>query len=96
MDRKEVEAVLEREVRPQLRTHGGDIELIEVTENGVVRFRLTGACAGCPAANITNEELVKAALNEQLPWVRDAVLVQSVSEYLLAQARTLLAASKSK
>ncbi len=47
MDRAEVEAVLEREVRPQLRTHGGNIELIEVTEDGVVRFWLTGACGGC-------------------------------------------------
>ena len=60
MNREDVEAVLEREVRPQLRTHGGNIELMEVTEDGVVRFRLTGACAGCPAADITNDELVQA------------------------------------
>lgn len=90
MKREDVEAVLEREVRPQLHAHGGNIELIEVTEDGVVRFRLTGACAGCPAADITNEELVQAALKEHVPGVRDAVLVQSVSEDLLAQARALL------
>lgn len=93
MNREDVEAVLEREVRPQLRTHGGNIELMEVTEDGVVRFRLTGACAGCPAADITNDELVQAMLKEHVPGVRDAVLVQSVSEDLLVQARTLLGAT---
>ena len=46
---EDIEAVLDEHVRPLLRTHGGEMEIIEV-EDGVVRFKLKGKCAGCPAA----------------------------------------------
>ena len=49
---EDIEAVLDEHVRPLLRTHGGEMEIIEV-EDGVVRFKLKGKCAGCPAADLT-------------------------------------------
>ena len=60
---EDIEAVLDEHVRPLLRTHGGEMEIIEV-EDGVVRFKLKGKCAGCPAADLTTEELIQTALTD--------------------------------
>jgi len=56
-------------IRPALRMDGGDIELIEVLPDGVVRVRLHGACAGCPSATMTLQAGVEATLREQVPEV---------------------------
>jgi Fe-S cluster biogenesis protein NfuA len=56
-------------IRPALRMDGGDIELVEVTGDGVVRVRLQGACVGCPSAAITLQAGVEATLKEQVPEV---------------------------
>ena len=79
---EDIEAVLDEHVRPLLRTHGG--------EDGVVRFKLKGKCAGCPAADLTTEELIQTALTEHLPHIKRAVLVQDISPELLDEARSIL------
>ena len=86
---EDVEAVLDEYVRPLLFAHGGNLEIVDITD-GMVRFRFQGHCSGCPAADITTQELVETALREHLPEIKGAVLVQSVSEDLLDQARALL------
>jgi len=50
--REKVEAVLEK-VRPMLQADGGDVELVDITPNGIVQVRLTGACKGCPMSQMT-------------------------------------------
>lgn len=86
----EIEAVLDERVRPLLKTHGGDMEVLSF-EDGIVRFRLLGHCAGCAAADITSEELINAELTDALPeLVKEAVLVNSVSQSLLDQAAEIL------
>ena len=67
---KEIEKVLNEEVKPMLSMHGGDVKLIEVTDNGVVRVRLTGGCAGCPAAQITLVNVVENAIKSKVPQVK--------------------------
>ena len=84
-----IEAVLDEHVRPLLRAHGGDMEVLSV-EDGVVRFRLLGHCAGCPAADLTTEELINTELTQRVPGVTRALLVQQVSEGLLDQAKAIL------
>ncbi|HWS43287.1 MAG TPA: NifU family protein [Pseudoflavonifractor sp.] len=86
---EEIEAVLDEHVRPLLYTHGGDMEIVSV-EDGILRFRLKGRCSGCPAADLTTEELIQTAVMEHIPSIRRAVLVQEVSETLLAEARAIL------
>lgn len=86
----EIEAVLDQYVRPLLRAHGGDMEVLEFTDDGVLRFRMRGQCAGCPAADLTTEELIRGELAQHLPQVKDVVLVHEVSEDLLRQARAIL------
>jgi Fe-S cluster biogenesis protein NfuA len=58
------------EVRAYARSHGGDIELLEVTEDGVVRVRLRGACRACPLSAITLRDGVEAQLKMIVPAVR--------------------------
>jgi Fe-S cluster biogenesis protein NfuA len=65
--RADVEKVLGK-IRPALQADGGDVELVGV-EGGVVKVRLTGACGGCPMANITLKNGIEALLKEEIPSV---------------------------
>ena len=67
---EEIEKVLDEDVRPMLTTHGGDVELIEVTDEGIVKVRLTGGCAGCPMAQMTLVDVVESAIKSKLPQVK--------------------------
>ena len=62
-------------IRPALEADGGSIELVEVDDDGLVRVRLTGACAGCPMSQITLQQGVERVLKEQLPQVQRVVAV---------------------
>ena len=68
--RKELEAL-----RPNLQADGGDIELVDVDADGVVKVRLTGACGGCPMSMITLTHGVEARLKEKIPQVKKVVAV---------------------
>jgi Fe-S cluster biogenesis protein NfuA len=57
-------------VRSFLQADGGDVELVEVTEEGVVRVRLTGACGGCPMASMTLKTGIEKILKEEVPEVK--------------------------
>lgn len=56
-------------VRPQLQADGGDVELVEVTEGGLVKVRLTGACKGCPMSQMTLKMGIEKFLKQQVPEV---------------------------
>lgn len=72
--RERVEQALAK-VRPALRADGGDVELVEVTPEGVVRVRLTGACKGCPMAGQTLRLGVERVVLKEVP---EAVRVEAV------------------
>jgi Fe-S cluster biogenesis protein NfuA len=55
-------------VRPYLHSHGGNVELIEIS-NGAVRLRLTGSCHGCPSSSLTLKTAIEAAIHESAPDV---------------------------
>ncbi len=65
--KEQVEAVI-NEIRPMLQADGGDIELVDV-QDGVVKVRLRGACAGCPGAQMTLKMAVERKLKERIPEV---------------------------
>jgi Fe-S cluster biogenesis protein NfuA len=67
--REKVEAALEK-IRPALQADGGDIELVDVID-GVVKVRLTGACAGCPMSTMTLKMGVERILKEEVPEVKE-------------------------
>ena len=66
---KEVQEVIERQVRPALQSDGGDIELIDV-EDGIVKVKLVGACAHCPSSAMTLYQGVEKMLMELIPEVK--------------------------
>ena len=63
------------DVRTMLQADGGDVELVEVTEEGIVRVRLQGACQGCPMAQMTVKNGIEQLLKEKVPGVSEVVAV---------------------
>ena len=63
-----VEQALES-VRPYLGTHGGDVELLEVSDGGVVRLRLLGSCDGCASSSVTLKLAVEGAIEAAAPEI---------------------------
>jgi len=63
--KEKVESVIAK-IRPYLQRDGGDIELIEVDEDGTVKVRLQGACHGCPGARMTLQLGVERTLKEEV------------------------------
>ena len=60
--------VIER-IRPAVQSDGGDVELVEVTAEGVARIRLHGACVGCPSSTITLQMGIERNVREMVPEV---------------------------
>jgi len=69
-----VNTALEK-VRPYLQSDGGDISLVEVTDDNVVKVRLTGACSGCPYSMMTLKAGVEQALVKEIPEIKEVVAV---------------------
>ena len=67
--KKRVKEALDK-VRPSLQADGGDVELVEVTEDGIVRVRLQGRCAGCPMSMMTLKNGIERFLKEEIPEVK--------------------------
>ena len=63
-----VEAVIEL-IRPAVQSDGGDVELVEVTDAGVARIRLHGACIGCPSSSMTLHMGIERNVREKVPEI---------------------------
>jgi len=68
MDKDSVQVVLDK-IRPALQADGGDVSLVDVTEDGIVKVQLQGACRGCPMSQLTLANGVERVLKEQIPEV---------------------------
>ncbi len=72
--KEKVQEVLEL-VRPALQADGGDVELVEVTEDGIVSVRLKGACGSCPMSTMTLKMGIERTLKDRIPEVKEVVQV---------------------
>ena len=63
-------------VRPSLQADGGDVELIDVDDDGTVKVKLQGACAGCPMSQMTLKQGIEKILKENLPEVKTVESVE--------------------
>ena len=68
MLREKIEDALEK-VRPALQADGGDVQFIDVDDEGVVTVKLTGACGGCPMSQMTLKMGIEKALKQSIPEV---------------------------
>ncbi len=74
MNKEQVEDVL-NQIRPGLQADGGDVELVDVEDDGTVKVRLTGACAGCPMSTMTLKSGIERVLKENLSEVKEVINV---------------------
>jgi len=72
--KEKVEKALD-EVRPYLQMEGGNVELIDVTEDGIVKVRLKGACGSCPMSTYTLKMSIEQKIKEMVPEVKEVVAV---------------------
>jgi Fe-S cluster biogenesis protein NfuA len=72
--REKVEKALEK-VRPMLKADGGDVSLVEVTSEGVVRLKLTGTCGCCPMSQMTLKNGIEKILRQEVPEIKEVVAI---------------------
>ena len=68
MLKEKVESALEK-IRPSLQADGGDVELIDINDKGVVKVKLQGACAGCPMSTMTLKMGIERILKQNVPEI---------------------------
>lgn len=69
---EKVRAALDQ-VRPSLQADGGDVEYVSMTDDGVVSVKLTGACGGCPMAEMTLKMGIEKFLKKEVPEIKEVV-----------------------
>ena len=62
-------------IRPAVQADGGDIELVDVTDAGVVQIRFHGACHGCPSSTMTLQHGIQRTLQDKIPEVKQVIPV---------------------
>jgi len=67
--REKIEEAL-KDIRPALQADGGDVELVDVSADGIVKVRLKGACGGCPMAQLTLKQGIEKRLKVVVPGVK--------------------------
>ncbi|MGL5256959.1 MAG: NifU family protein [Proteocatella sp.] len=85
----EVEALLDKKVRPLFANHGGGIQVVSL-DKGILKVKMIGACSQCMSASADVEEIVEKEIKTEFPDIKEVVLVTGVSENLLASAREFL------
>jgi Fe-S cluster biogenesis protein NfuA len=73
--KEQVEQALEK-IRPALMRDGGNVELVEVTDDGVVKVKLTGACGGCPMSQMTLKMGIEKVVKQAVPEVQSVEAVK--------------------
>jgi Fe-S cluster biogenesis protein NfuA len=72
--RERVEKALDQ-IRQMLLADGGNVELIDVSDDGIVKVKLTGACSGCPMSSMTLKMGIEKFLKKEVPEVKEVVAV---------------------
>ncbi len=72
--KEKVEAALKK-IKPLLQADGGNVELVEVSPEGVVKVRLTGACGGCPMSQMTLKMGIENIIKKEVPEIKEVIAV---------------------
>ena len=74
LERTMVHGVIDR-VRPMLQRDGGDVQLVDITEDNIVRVKLVGACGTCPMSTMTLKNGIETELKKSIPEIKAVVAV---------------------
>jgi Fe-S cluster biogenesis protein NfuA len=72
--REKVEKALEK-IRPMLQADGGDVDLVEASDTGVVKLKLTGTCGCCPMSQMTLKMGIEKILKQEVPEVKEVIAI---------------------
>ena len=72
--KEKIEAALNK-IRPSLQADGGNVELVDVSADGVVKVKMTGACGGCPMSQMTLKMGIEKVLKQEVPEVKEVISV---------------------
>jgi len=64
-----VQAAIDK-IRPMLKADGGDVELVDVSDDGIVQVRLQGACSGCPMSQMTLKNGIERIIKQEVPEIK--------------------------
>lgn len=93
--RARVQSVIDSEVLPYVRNHGGDVEVVDIDDDGSVTCRLEGACRGCPAVPVTVVGVIERALQSHVsPELTVKAPQLSVSSHAIERIRRMFPAPR--
>jgi len=72
--REKVEAALEK-IRPMLMADGGNVDLVDVSDDGVVKLKLTGTCGCCPMSQMTLKKGIEKILKQEVPQIKEIIAI---------------------
>ena len=72
--KEEVEQALNK-IRPMLMADGGNVDLIEVTDDGIVKLKLTGTCGCCPMSQMTLKNGIEKILKQEVPQIKEIIAI---------------------
>lgn len=72
--REKVEKALEK-IRPMLQADGGNVELVDVSNDGVVKLKLTGTCGCCPMSQMTLKMGIERIIKQEVPEIKEVVAI---------------------
>ncbi len=74
--KQKVKEIIDNTIRSSLKADGGNIELVEITDSGIVRVKLQGACATCPFSQLTMAMGVERTIKEAIPEIERVELAE--------------------
>jgi len=74
LDRTIIQGVIDR-VRPMLQRDGGDVQLVDITDDNIVKVKLVGACGTCPMSTMTLKNGIESELKKSVPEIKAVVAV---------------------
>lgn len=74
MDKEKVNEIIDK-IRPGLQADGGDVEIVNITDDGVIEVELQGACAGCPMSQLTIKNGIERTLKQEIPEIKEVKAV---------------------
>lgn len=69
---QKIKKIIEK-MRPYIQMHSGDVSLVEI-KDGIVKIKVTGACAGCGLAHMTYNEMLGSMIKEEVPEIKDLII----------------------
>jgi len=82
--------IIDRKIRPALNAHDGDISLVEVTPEGIVKVKLTGACSTCPSSQKTLSKFIETVIKAECPQIKGVIADCGTSDELISEALAIL------